>query len=72
MAIIAFAVLRLQADQIVTGFGINPVALGITTVEVPSQLFNAVPFVACLVARSLFRKGARAPSAIAQPFERKR
>ena len=40
--------------------------------EVPSQLLNAVPYVACLVALSLFRKGARPPSAMAQPFERKR
>lgn len=40
--------------------------------EVPSQLLNAVPYVACLVALSMFRKGARPPSAMAQPFERKR
>jgi general nucleoside transport system permease protein len=40
--------------------------------DVPSQLLNAVPYVACLVALSLFRKGATPPSSISQPFERKR
>jgi general nucleoside transport system permease protein len=41
-------------------------------IEVPSQLLNAVPYVACLAALSLFRKGATPPAAMARPFERKR
>lgn len=41
-------------------------------ITVPSQLLNAVPYVACLVALALFRRGANPPSAISQPFERKR
>ena len=53
-----FEAVTLQAP----GWGIN----------VPSQLLNSVPYVACLLALSLFRRGSNAPSAIAQPFERNR
>jgi general nucleoside transport system permease protein len=41
-------------------------------VSIPSQLLNSVPYVACLVALAVLRKGATPPSAIAVPFERKR
>ena len=39
-------------------------------VTVPSQVLNAVPYVACLLALALFRKGATPPSAMARPFRR--
>jgi general nucleoside transport system permease protein len=41
-------------------------------VTIPSQLVNAVPYVACLLALALLRKGTSPPSAMARPFERKR
>lgn len=41
-------------------------------IDVPSQLLNAVPYVACLLALAVVRRGATPPSAIARPFERKR
>jgi general nucleoside transport system permease protein len=50
-------------------FTLQAAGWGIT---VPSQLLNAVPYVACLAALGLVRRGANPPSAIAQPFERKR
>jgi general nucleoside transport system permease protein len=41
-------------------------------VELPSQLVNAVPYVACLVALAVFLKGSTPPAAMAKAFERKR
>jgi general nucleoside transport system permease protein len=40
--------------------------------DVPSQLLNMVPYLSCLVALAVFRKGTTPPSAITKPFERKR
>jgi general nucleoside transport system permease protein len=40
--------------------------------DIKSQLLNMVPYVACLLALALFRKGTTPPSALTRPFERKR
>jgi general nucleoside transport system permease protein len=40
--------------------------------EIKSQLLNMVPYVACLLALAIFRKGTTPPSALTRPFERRR
>ena len=40
--------------------------------NIQSQLLNMVPYLSCLLALALFRKGTTPPSAITRPFERKR
>lgn len=41
-------------------------------VTVPSQLLNLVPYLACLVALAVVRRGAAPPAAMARVFERRR
>lgn len=40
--------------------------------NIQSQLLNMIPYLSCLLALAIFRKGTTPPAAITRPFERKR